>query len=124
MYPETTQIARRNESAPGHTNAARGHSAATSAPGPDSPLPHLDRDKTDACRICTGTLGSPLHIWTLQRTGTGLTPAASARGLWAHPCHIRAGTWVQLTAELTRLTDEVDRLHREWADPHSKARAL
>jgi hypothetical protein len=50
--------------------------------------------------------------------GTGPTPCAHLRRDWA--C---TGNGVQLTAELTRLTDEVDRLHREWADPHSKARA-
>ena len=73
------------------------HTAATSAPGLGSPLPHvrglgsplphLHRDWAHPCHICTGA---------------GLTPATSAPGLgshwphlhqdWAHPGHICTGT--------------------------------
>ncbi len=70
---------------------------ATSAPGPDSPLPHLRRDGTHRCHICAGTgltaatsapgPGSPLPHLRPDRThrchictGTGLTAATSAPG--------------------------------------------
>ena len=45
---------------------------ATSAPGLDSPLPHLHRDCSHPCHICTGT---------------GLTPATSALGVGSPQVH-------------------------------------
>jgi hypothetical protein len=94
-----------------------GLTPATAAPGLGW-APNAHRNRARHCRTCAASapgLGPPpAHICS----GTGPTHCAHLRRDWA--C---TGTGVQLTAELTRLTDEVDRLHREWADPHSKARA-
>jgi hypothetical protein len=49
-----------------HICAGTGLAAATSAPGPGSPLPHLRRDRARRCHICAGT---------------GLAAATSAPGL-------------------------------------------
>ena len=38
-----------------------GLAAATSAPGPSSPLPHLHRDRAHRCHICTWTPLPHLH---------------------------------------------------------------
>jgi hypothetical protein len=54
-----------------------GDSAATSAPGLGSPLPHLRRGWARPCHICAGTGPTPVHICA----GTGLTPSTSAPGL-------------------------------------------
>ena len=120
-----------------------GISAATSAPGLGSPLPHLHRDWAHPGHICTGTgltpatsapgLGSPrphLHRdWARPChicTGTGLTPATSAPGLgpplphlhrdWAHPCHICAGGLTLTPPQLLH-----DRTHSQRARPQAQA---
>ena len=72
---------------PCHICTGTALTAATSAPGLRSPLPHLHRDCADCCLICTAT---------------GLTAATSApplgsplpclHGDWAHRCHICTAT--------------------------------
>ena len=44
-----------------HICAGTGLTAATSAPGPGSPLPHLRRDWAHPCHICAGTWLALLH---------------------------------------------------------------
>ena len=57
-----------------HPHARVGRTAATSAPGLGSPLPHLRRDWAHPCHICART---------------GLTPATSAPGLGSPRPHLR-----------------------------------
>ena len=56
---------------PAHICTGTGGSAATSAPGLASPLPHLHRDWAHACHICIGTGLARCHICT----GTLKAPA-------------------------------------------------
>jgi hypothetical protein len=81
---------------PAHWNCCRncmatGPAPATSAPGLESPLPHLSRD-----------WGSPLP--NLHRD-------------WAHPCRICTGTWARPPTSAPGLGSPHPHLHRDWAHP-------
>jgi hypothetical protein len=86
--------------------------AATSAPGLASPLPHLRRDLPHPC---------------LVSAGTGLTPATFAPGLgsplphlrwdWTHPCHICAGTCLTPATSAPGLASLLPHLCRDWVHP-------
>ena len=97
-----------------HPHARVGRTAATSAPGLGSPLPHLRRDWDRPCHICAGT---------------GLTPATSALGLGWPPLQEYAkfldfesdlrGALAVLSAPPPRRDtgSPLPHLRRDWAHP-------
>jgi hypothetical protein len=95
---------------PCHICAGTGLTAATSALGLGSPLPHLHWDWAHICHICTGTGLTAAHICT----ETGLTSATSAPGLGSPLPHLH-WDWAQSWHICTGIGLTPPHLHRDWA---------
>jgi hypothetical protein len=84
---------------PAHICTGTGGSAATSAPGLGSPLPHLHRHWAHSGHICTETGLTPARSASGQGSpaatsapGLGSPAGTSAPGPGSTPCHICTGT--------------------------------